>query len=205
MIYKGFLVFAFATLLMSCGGAGNQSQNGEGQETPSCCQLKATKVYTPTEVMDNGEELLETEIQVQGAVKKVCCRSGKKCFLVDDSLSSKPLTVMAAADMDTFPKSLKGQTIVVKGIVKENRITKQSIEEKLQAVASANQGATPEAEGKSCCKKEASEEAHGHNGSHGHCGQGNGDLDQMKAWMESHDKDYFPIYFVEAVGYAEVE
>jgi len=206
MIYKSFLVFAFAALLMSCGGAGKQSENNEGQETPSCCQSKATKVYSPTELMENGESVWETEIQVQGVVKKVCCRSGKKCFLVDDTASNKPLQILANAEMDTFPKSLKGQTIIVKGIVKENRITKETIEEKLQAevAAKAENPASEQKEG-CCSKKESAEEAHGHGGSHGYCGEGNSDAEQMKAWMESHEKDYFPVYFVEAVGYAEVE
>ena len=175
-------------LALSFSSCQNKQQAAQEEGTEkSCCssQTKAeTKAFTPEKLMAEGASLVNKEVLVQGTVSHVCKHAGKKCFLTDDSEAS--VQVMAGGDIAAFDKELVGTDIVVKGIVKERRITKDQIAEQESAL-------------KETVKKAESEEKCSH------CSKSLDQLSQMKQWMADNSKDYYPVYFMEGISYEAVK
>ena len=196
---------ALFSMLLSCNST---EKKVETNETPSCC-ANHSNASLPSAIATNADSLLEKEVEVSGYVLKVCKCSGRKAVIADSANAETTLTALAIDSTIKFTPDLVGKTIIVKGVLKENKITKEAIEEKGKAMAEAAQAEGEKScckakeekqeESKSCCKKEDKQSEKKH------CGGKGMDFSAMKVWMEENGKDYYPIYFVEAAQYTVKE
>ena len=178
-------------LALSFSSCQNKQQTTEKEGTEkSCCSSQSEakiekKAFTPEKLMAEGASLVGQQIKIQGTVSHVCKHGGKKCFLTSED-SEAGVQVMAGGDIAAFDKELIGSDIVVKGTVKERRVTKDQIAEQENALKEAVKKAD---------SKEKSE----------HCSHSMQNVDKMKQWITDNSKDYYPVYFVEGISYEVVK
>lgn len=132
---------------------------------------------TVAQVFQIADKNVDKEIVVVGKVKHVCQHSGKRCFLVGEEGTS--LKIETSGDLKIFNKDIMGKSIKVKGILKEQRISKEEIEK-----LAAEQKAEKEGE---------------------HCGTESDNILKMREWMKKNGKDYFAFYFVNGTSYEVIK
>ena len=176
-----FLSLALALTFASCQGGQKKSQAEDAK-----AEVKAqTVVITPEQVMKDGATLVGQEVQIKGTVNHVCRHGGKKCRLAGTTEGAW-IQVMARGEIKEFAKELIGSEIVVKGTVKERKITKEMVAEQENAAKAAMDKAET---------KEAKE----------HCSSSMGNVEKMKQWMADNNKDYYSVYFVDGVSFEKVQ
>jgi len=74
------------------------------------------------------DQNIDQEIYIVGTVNHVCSHSGRRCFLID-STGEYSIRVEAGGEIEKISKELIGNTIKVKGFVKEERVTLAQIED----------------------------------------------------------------------------
>lgn len=137
---------------------------------------------TIDEVVENAEDNVGKVVFVQGLVYHTCEHSGRRCFLVnaDESLS---IRVEVGGEIKHFEKELVGATIKLKGTLEEKRLTGKYIdefEEKIKASKDSEEGRE-------------------------HYNAQMNNIKKMRKWMEDHQKEYYPIYFIAGESYEVVE
>ena len=109
-------------------------------------------------------------------------RSGKKCFLQAEDDTTLTMQVFAGGEIDTFPRELMYKQLLVKGVVKVNKISKESILKSEQNALEKMPTDTSTQE--NCMIMER-------------CHSVMNQTAQMKAYMEKHNTDYYPVYYIE--------
>ena len=176
-----FFTMALALTLASCQG--NQKK-AQAEEAVAEVTTEVTEV-TPEKVLAEGASLVGKEVQIKGTVDHVCHHGGKKCRLAGTTEGSW-IQVMARGEIKEFAQELVGSEIVVKGTVKERKITKEMVAEQENATKTAMEKADT---------KEAK----------AHCSSSMGNVEKMKQWMADNNKDYYAVYFVEGVSFEKVQ
>lgn len=176
-----FLTLAMALSFISCQG--NQKK-AQAEEAPAEVKTE-TVVVTPETVMAEGATLVGQEVLVKGTVNHVCQHGGKKCRLAG-AAEGAWVQVMARGEIKAFDKELIGSEIVVKGTVKERKITKEMVAEQEKAAKAAME------------KAETKEAQH-------ICSHSMGNVKEMKQWMADNNKDYYSVYFVDGVSFEKVQ
>lgn len=176
-----FLTVAIALTFASCQGNQKKTQT---EDVKSEVKTEAA-VVTPEKVMEEGATLIDQEVLIKGTVNHVCHHGGKKCRLAGTTEGAW-VQVMARGEISAFEQELVGSDIIVKGTVKERRITKEMVEEQEKAVQEAMNNAE---------NKEAK----------AHCSSSMGNVAKMKQWMADNNKDYYSVYFVEGVSFEKVQ
>ncbi|QZE15853.1 hypothetical protein K4L44_08485 [Halosquirtibacter laminarini] len=150
----------------------------------SCCDHhKSEKVYTLETLMKDPESLVNKEIKLKGNVLHTCKHSGRRCFLASDD-EKVNIRVEAGGKIKGFNQELVGSEILVTGIVKERRLTKEHIEQMEHDLKEKQQ------------KEDGSAET---------CAAENNNITKMRQWMKAHNKDYYAIYFIQGVDYEAVQ
>lgn len=184
---KFLTLFVMMVALSFSACQSKQKTGSEDAAEKSCCSSAAVKAeakaYTPDKLLADGGSLVDKEVEIRGTVSHVCKHAGKKCFLYGEN-PDVSIQVMANGDIDSFDKELIGSEISVKGVVKEHRIQKNAIEEQEKAVK--------EEMAKEGCEMER-------------CSHVMSNVNQMKEWMASNGKDYYPVYYVDGVHYDVVQ
>ena len=174
-----FTLFTMVLALSFASCQGNQKKaQSEGTETATKAEVA---VMTPDKVLAEAANLVGQEVSIKGTVDHVCRHGGKKCKI---SANGATLKIMAGGDIKVFDKELIGSEIIVKGIVKENKMTKEMIAEQEKALKDTAAKAE---------KAEAKE----------HCSQSMQGLEAMKKWMADNNKDYYPIYVIAGTSYTK--
>lgn len=109
---KAFLFLSIIALFVSCGE--NPKKETTSKTTEKTAQTEP--VLSLADFDSEAGQYVNQEIQVKGIVDHVCKHGGKKLFLVDD---------YGDVHIDgekRFDDALIGSTVLVKGIVKEQRI-----------------------------------------------------------------------------------
>lgn len=148
-------------------------------------------------VMASAPELLGDTIEVEGFCSHLCKHGGTKAFLVGAD-STLVLRCQATAEMGgAFAPDCVGQTLTVKGIVRENRIGEAEV-----AAMEARQAAADSAQqAHEACETEKK-------------AQGQDSIDTFEARMadyrakiaarqEAEGKDYLSFYYIEALSYTK--
>lgn len=201
---KIFLAVMISASLFSCSKSEtkvNEQCSTEG--VPECCRNKSAEILFPSEASAKLDSLVGKEVVVRGFVKKVCHCSGKKCQLADNDESETALTVMAGEEIGKFDQSLTGKNVKYTCVVKENRITKEMIAESEAKMAEEAAQEEQKSEKKSCCSSDTTEKSK--EKEHGHCGKKKQNFEEMKAWMQDHGTDYYPVFFLEAKSFEVME
>ena len=167
MIMKQLFLFAvLVSTFFACSG--NQKQTNTTVAPIALEQLLAT-----------ADKQLNDTVTVVGYVTHTCKQSGKKCFIVGESKGIS-LRVEAQGEIQTFSPELIGSKLAITGTLKEEQLSKESIDEMENAVKlkQVNETATVEA-----CETELS------------------NISDMRKWMKEHNKDYYSIYYMDGYKY----
>ncbi len=155
----------------------------------SCKESQKTKQATTsvqTQTSLNVDSLLQVAEQkvndtivLQGKVKHTCSNSGRRCFITDPS-GETTLRVEASGNIKGFNKKLVGSEIQVTGIVKEQRLSQEYIDNWEKKI------------------KEKEEEGE-------HCDSESNNITQMREWMKKNNKDFYSIYYLQGIDYEIVK
>lgn len=134
-------------------------------------------------LLSKAEQQINDTIVLKGIVTHTCSHSGRRCFIAD---STGKLTIRVEADgnIQAFNKELVNSEIVVTGILQEQRLSQEYIDNWEKELAKE------EADGE---KDEA------------HCNSEKNSILQMREWMKNNNKDFYAIYYVNGIDYDMVK
>lgn len=170
------LLFALVVLMAAC-------QTKTKQNTTTETESEASKVMMVENLLDKAETLIDKEIAVQGHVTHTCKHSGKRCFIVGDD-ADLSIRIEAGGEIQGFNRELVGNTINVKGVLKERRLSEEYLaqwEEKVKAEEAEEDGSAES------CSAEMS------------------NISSMRKWMEENNKNYYSIYYINGISYEMVD
>ena len=177
---KKILVISFVALVSF--GACNNAKKAETKETKTEVKSEVnTGVMTIDQLYEIAENNIGKDVMFKGMVQHVCSHSGRRAILLNEK-GDLSIRVEAKGAIKAFNRELSGSTIVVKGILKEKRLSEEFLnkwEEKVKAKQDAEEG------GK-------------------HCSSEMNNIKQMREWMKKKNKAFYSIYYVNGMSY-EVE
>ena len=143
---------------------------------------KQTEAPTASYELDNllavADQKVDETLTVVGYVTHTCRHSGKRCFIVGESQDAS-LRVEAEGEIETFSSELIGSKLAITGILKEYQISEEYINEH-------------EVEVKELEQEEGMAET---------CAAELNNIDEMRKWMQEHDKNYYVIYYMDGLMY----
>jgi len=142
---------------------------------------KAGEDSIPVEnILSLAEKNTGQIVVVSGWVNHVCSHSGQRCFLADES-GDHSIRVEAGGEIENFARELLGTSIKVTGRLMEERMTVEEIDQWEQQYLEKHPEET-ENNGENCSAERAN-------------------INQMRAWMKEHGKNYYAIYYIEGQSY----
>lgn len=171
-----------ASFLAACSGNGGKSAAEQNVNPKAEVKTEVEGAMTPKQISDNGENLVDKEVIISGKVSHVCMRSGKKLFVYANDDTTKLMQVFTGGEIDTFPRELMYKQVAISGILKVKKIEKEKI---LAQEQQAKEKMPEDTSSQENCQ--IIEQCH-------HVMQQAAD---MKNWMETNNKDYYPIYYIE--------
>ena len=152
----------------------------------SCSGNKKQQVETTFE-LDNlmlvAEEKVNDTIAVVGYVTHTCKESGKRCFIVSESQEIS-LRVEAGGEISVFDAELVGSKLEITGILKEQkRLSLGDIAEMEKGVQERIEGGESE---ESCASEKSN-------------------IEDMRKWMEAHNRDQYVIYYMDGLSFKKLE
>ncbi len=167
-----WIVSALLITIAACNG------NKPAQQETVVTQVSEKSIKVD-DILTIAETQIDKEIIVEGHVTHTCKHSGKRCFLVGDN-ESFSIRIEAGGEIKGFNRELVGNTIRVKGTLKERRLSEEYInqmEEEVKAKAVKEDGSAE------TCQAELS------------------NISEMRQWMTDHGKNYYSIYFINGISY----
>lgn len=178
--------------LAACGGSGTKNE----QENTDSTQTAKLEIAKFEEI---AQDYIDKEVVIEGTVNHVCQHGGKRMFIFNGS--DDKVTVKITTE-DVFETSLEGSDVVVKGIVKERRITADDIA-KMEQEAMNTESDTTKSEIVVAEHDHDGEKEHEHDGEHLHDGEGKANpmaqVNALKKQLEESGKEYLSFYSIEAV------
>lgn len=174
-----FLMACIAMLTFSCNGGKSTTENNES----AVATRSNETVYTIDSLLSDGENLVGKEVVIKGIVTHTCKHSGRRCFIVGED-GKTTLRVEAKGDIGGFNRELIGSELLITGIVRENRLTQEYLDQYAEQL------------------KEKAEKGEGSAES---CASEQNNLEAMKEWMKAHNKDYYSTYFIDGQSYEVAE
>lgn len=171
-----------ATILISVASCSNK-QADQTQQQESENITADVKVYKLDSLLTVADQLQDKTVTVRGFVTHTCKHSGKRCFIVGDDQKTS-FRVEAKGDIGGFNRELIGSELAITGIVKERRMTKEYIDQYEEQVN----------------EKKAKED-----GSAETCQAELNNIQGMREWMKSNNKDYYSIYYMDGESYDVIE
>ena len=164
---RQFFLVVLALALFSCSG--NRQQAGDDVATFELDNLLAV-----------AEQEVDQTVTVTGFVTHTCKHSGKKCFIVGESqAASLRVEVDTEGEIEMFTPDLIGSKLAITGVLKEEQISQEEIDDLEVRVKILEEGGTaPEA-----CATELA------------------NIKDMRQWMQDRGKDYFVSYYMEGLKY----
>jgi RecJ-like exonuclease len=159
-----FVLAVFALVFMSCSG------NRQAVNSDSTFELD--------NLIAVAEQQVDKTITVAGYVTHVCKHSGMKCFIIGES-QSVSLLVFAQGEIESFTPELVGSKLSITGILKEERLSQEDIDEMENDV-------------KELQEKEGMEER---------CAAELDNISEWRKWMKDNNKDYYATYYMDGLKY----
>lgn len=179
-LYFLMVVLAFSLSFTSCGNSNKQSDESATAQVAS--KMDVSKAMYVEEILQHAEQEVGKEILLKGFVTHTCKHSGRRCFVMGNDQKTS-IRVEAKGNIGGFNRELIGSELVIKGILKENKLTKEYID---QAEEELNEQKGKEGNGETC-------ESELNN------------IKGMREWMKANNKDYYSIYYVDGTDYEVVE
>lgn len=166
-------------LLISCGNKKTEQTNG-AEATKS---EMTTEVYKLDDLLANADQLIGQTVKVRGSVTHTCAHSGKRCFIVGDN-ENVTMRIEAKGEIESFNKELIGSELEVTGILQENQLSKEYID---QMEKDTEAKMTEEDGSAETCEAELS------------------NINDMREWMKANNKDHYSIYYLDGQKYDIVD
>ncbi|WP_088654889.1 hypothetical protein [Geofilum rhodophaeum] len=173
-----FLFSILALLATSCGHKKNQSGNSE----PTRPSFETSAAISINEMLSIAPNNVGKEVVLKGVITHVCKHSGKRCFIKDSTNTS--IRVEAKGEIGGFNSELNGHSIYVKGNIRENRLSQVQI---------------LDWERKTLAQKEQAEI------DQNQCSAELANIQEMKDWMATNNKDFYSIYYLDGTDYQIAE
>ena len=150
----------------------------------SCSENKkqVETIFELDDLMLVVDQKINDTITVIGHVTHTCMHSGQKCFIVGES-QEITLQVLAGGEISSFDAELIGSKLEITGVLKEKQISQEAIAEMEKGVQEKLEGGESE---ESCASEKSN-------------------IEDMRKWMESHNKDYYVIYYMEGLSFKKLE
>ncbi|MDE6188048.1 MAG: hypothetical protein K2G17_07955 [Duncaniella sp.] len=192
------ILAVFCMIMISCGGS---SKSDAG--------TSADNAVSVDEVFANADNMLGDTIVVEGVCSHLCAHGGKKAFIAG-AADSIMLRCEAFPLMgEPFPKSVVRRPLQVKGILREERVDEDAIQEMIrrneeaQAAAAAENGDlaadSTETKAESGCATERT--AKGQRNLVTFEDRINDFRAKIAARQEKEGKPYLSYYYLEAISY----
>lgn len=176
------LALILATLVLTMGCFSNQQKNTENKSEETATKSVAT--YNPEQILEKGDSLIGQEVLLKGHITHTCKHSGARCFVVGDSDPNISIRVEAKGEIGGFNRDLSGSEVIIKGFIRENRLTMEYIDQYEEAVNERS------------LKEDGSAET---------CAAEYRNIEQMRKWMKDNNKDYYSIYYMDGMSYEVVK
>ncbi len=149
-------------------------------------EQKAEKktIYEVEQFLNAAADNIDKAVTVTGNVTHTCKHSGKRCFIVGED-PNVSIRVEAKGDFGGFKSELIGSKIIVEGIAKEKRLTKEYIDQMEEKVKE---------------KQQKTED-----GSSESCQAEMNNINKMREWMKTNNKDYYSIFYIDGESYKVTE
>ena len=179
-----FLTIA-AALVMSCGNNSSEKKQSEVQaEVQSTKANSELKVYSVSDIIENGAELQGKEVNIQGFITHTCKHSGRRCFVVGKDDSDLSIRVEAGGKIGGFNRELVGAEVLITGVVMEQRLSKEYLKQ---------------------YEEQLNEQIKKEDGNIESCGSELANLEAIKEKLKAEGKDYYSTYFLNGVDYKEIK
>ena len=180
-LYFFIVCLTVGTAFASCGNSRKQSEESSTTEQVDQ-KIDASKALYVEEILKNAEKEVGKEITLKGFVTHTCKHSGRRCFVMGNDQKTS-IRVEAKGNIGGFNRELIGSELVIKGILKENKLTKEYIDQAEEELK-GKQGQESDGE---ICDAELS------------------NINNMRKWMKENNKDYYSVYYVEGTDYEIIE
>lgn len=177
-----FFIVAAASLLTAASCVQNDKKSGTSQEQP-VVTLSVKEAQYVEDILKDAEKNVNKELVLRGFITHTCKHSGRRCFVIGKDQKTS-LRVEAKGNIGGFNRELIGSEVIIKGILRENRLTKEYIDQAEEELKE-NQGRSEE-NGETC----DAEMSH---------------IQSMREWMKANHRDYYSIYYVEGTDYEVAE
>lgn len=148
----------------------------------SAQKTDVSKVSYVEDVLKNAKKEAGKKIMLKGFVTRICKHTGRRCIVMGNDQKTS-IRVEAGGNISRFNNELIGSEVVIKGILKENRFTKEDLDKKEEELKvkleKENNDGTYDAE--------------------------LNNLNNMRKWMKENNKNYYSEYIVEGIDYEVVE
>lgn len=171
------LIILCALCLTACGNKSTNTQTPEVEETTKF-SVELPK-YKMEELLAVAEQQVGNEVIVIGHVTHTCVHAGKRCFITGED-GETSMRIEAGGEIGGFNRELVGSELAIKGIVRENKLTKEYLDQ---------------------TEKELKEGALEEDGSAETCAAELNNISSMREWMKANNKDYYSIYYVDGLDY----
>lgn len=173
-------IFPLIILLLLAGCGNNVSQQ---QQIVTEASIQTETALNISQLMVMASDNVDKEVIIEGVVTHVCKHSGKRCFLKDTTTNTS-IRVEAKGEIGGFNSEMNGSQIMVKGIIRENRLTAEFIDKW---------------EAKTLAQQEQAEV------DQGHCSAELSNIKEMKDWMTANNKDFYSVFYVDGFSYEIVD
>lgn len=180
---KKMMYLAVMVLALGLSACGNSSKKQSTETASDSTEVSLASAMGVEDVLANAETSVGKEITIKGLVTHTCKHSGRRCFIVGaDGKTS--IRVEAKGEIGGFNRELIGSEIVVKGILRENKLSKEYIDQMEKEVNDKKAQETGSAES---CESEMK------------------NIAAMREWMKENNKDAYSIYYVDGMSYEVAE
>lgn len=176
---KLMLIASIAFVIVACSHEKKQLQEGENAQKTSL----TSNVYGLDSLLAVADKLVDKDVTVRGFVTHTCKHSGKRCFIVGESQKAS-LRVEAKGDIGGFNRELIGSELAISGVLKERKLSREYIDQ---------------------YEKDVNEKKLKEDGSAETCQAELNNIQEMRDWMKSNNKDYYSIYYMDGQNYEVVE
>ena len=177
--YVNVLVAVLGLNLTACGNA-NKKTTTEAADTVAVAVNGAQYVE---DLLASAETNIGKKITLRGFITHTCKHSGKRCFVVGKDQKTS-IRVEAKGNIGGFNRELIGSEVLIQGTLRENRLTKEYIDQMEEAINEKK------------VKDDGSAES---------CDAETANITAMRQWMKEHNKDFYSIYYIDGTNYEVVE
>lgn len=197
-------ILLFAALAVFFAACGNGSKENATQD-------ETAEIYSLETFFAKVDSLVGQEIQIKGTVDHVCAHSGQR-FTLSCKHTDKTIKVVVSDTTEIFPDTINGKRVVVTGVVMENQLdtnyineweaallADQAKQDSIFAAENANKEEAKEEEFKEYDAEAEKTEEHAEaepQAVHRDCSSSIAQIEEMRQYMKDNNKTYYPVYYI---------